>query len=481
MKKPLKLMNICVALLLTAALAAVLCLGGRYSLPTRFYFPEGSRILEVELSQEPQDIVELTEYTLDDDGQLLLELKALKAGSTDAQFRCSVETPGGGSTLNVMTTHFRVNSLGCMMEYGYRMNFNGYELVILCLTLIQLLILGFMLWSFLRQYREGSFSYSMVACGGIAIFTGTFLAFSVYKMLNHVVYSFGEYVYLLDSIGRILLLGLAPLMLLMAGFLALSNVWLIRHEGFRPVNALGIVFALLWLAATALTLGYNYLPLSGGLGQLGRACLTYVLCYFECMFLSTALCAYLAARFQPPMDKDYIIILGCCIRKDGSLTPLLRGRVESALDFASRQLQSTGKQAVFVPSGGRGPDEIISEGEAMERYLLERGIPAERILREDRSVNTLENMSCSKAVMESAGGLEGKRIAFATTNYHVFRGYILARKCGFEAQGISAKTKTYFYPNAYLREFVGLLVDQKYRHIAYILMILLFFLPFTVF
>ena len=68
------------------------------------------------------------------------------------------------------------------------------------------------------------------------------------------------------------------------------------------------------------------------------------------------------------------------------------------------------------------------------------------------------------------------KIAFSTTNYHVFRGYILSRKCGFDAKGISAPTKTYFYPNAFLREFVGLLVDQRYRHLAYIVLTVVFFL-----
>ena len=70
---------------------------------------------------------------------------------------------------------------------------------------------------------------------------------------------------------------------------------------------------------------------------------------------------------------------------------------------------------------------------------------------------------------------EGK-IAFSTTNFHVFRGCILARKCGFEAQGISAKTKLYFYLNAFLREFVGLLVDRLWQNLVCVLLTVLFFI-----
>ena len=108
----------------------------------------------------------------------------------------------------------------------------------------------------------------------------------------------------------------------------------------------------------------------------------------------------------------------------------------------------------------------------MKNYLLSIGIPPEQIVCEDKSVNTMQNMQFSKDVIEShGGGIENKKIAFATTNYHVFRGYILARKNGFEAKGISAKTKAYFYFNAFLREFIGVLWEKKIQHILFAAMI----------
>ncbi len=112
----------------------------------------------------------------------------------------------------------------------------------------------------------------------------------------------------------------------------------------------------------------------------------------------------------------------------------------------------------------------------MERYLCEKGVPKERILREDKSVNTYQNMQFSKNVIEkNCGDVTDKRISFATTNYHIFRGYILAKKNGFYADGISAKTKMYFYPNAFLREFAGLLMDRKWNNLAVVIIIVLFF------
>ena len=71
-------------------------------------------------------------------------------------------------------------------------------------------------------------------------------------------------------------------------------------------------------------------------------------------------------------------------------------------------------------------------------------------------------MSFSKEKIAEAGGLEGK-IAYSTTNYHVFRSGIKARQAGLEAVGMGASTKWYFWPNAAVREFVGLLTEHKLK------------------
>lgn len=157
-----------------------------------------------------------------------------------------------------------------------------------------------------------------------------------------------------------------------------------------------------------------------------------------------------------------VYILGCGIRKDGNLLPLLKGRVDKAIEFYNKQLEATGKKAVFVPSGGQGSDEIISEGEAMKRYLIENGIPEEQIIPETRSTNTLQNMKFSKELI----GNSNANVAFSTTNYHVFRSGIFAGQAGLKAEGMGSKTKWYFWPNAFIREFVGLLVSQKKKVIA---------------
>ena len=66
-----------------------------------------------------------------------------------------------------------------------------------------------------------------------------------------------------------------------------------------------------------------------------------------------------------------------------------------------------------------------------------------------------------KIIEGDAEDISKTNIAFSTTNYHVLRGYTLAQRLGMKVSGLSTKTKKYFYPNAFLREFVGLLVEQK--------------------
>ena len=121
------------------------------------------------------------------------------------------------------------------------------------------------------------------------------------------------------------------------------------------------------------------------------------------MLFSTMICAVLSTRYRPPYDKEYIIILGCAIRRDGTPTPLLRGRIDRAVAFEREQFMKSGRHAYFVPSGGQGSDEVISEAESMKRYLIEQGIPEEQIIKEDKSVNTLQNFEFSKKVIGEHG------------------------------------------------------------------------------
>lgn len=483
MDKRFLILNIAVIAVIVFTSIYVWSVGDDYTLHTHV-FPENESTDKVVVNVKNDDVVEFVNVRTEK-GELVADFRSDSRGETDVLISYSI----GDSQIDPMVFHLEVNEFDTIIDHTLGdIRFNGDKVVIISIIALLALAEAMMLWMYIDYRKQGKFSYTMIACGGISIFNAILLAYVIYYLINMPNLSIGYFLMLATNAGTIMLVILFPLMLLLSILLAISNIWLMKHEGYRPVNALGILFAVIWFLGTLGTLGVYYIPYDnfneGGYTYLAHYLVTlvlvYIIGYLECMFLSTVACSFLATKYKAPMDRDYIIILGCAIRRDGSLTPLLKGRVDSAVAFERMQYRETGKHAVFVPSGGQGADEVISEGEAMENYLKSIGIPEESIVREDKSTNTMENLKLSKEIIDGMSDGEEKKIAFATSGYHVFRGYIMARKNEMEdAKGIAAKTKFYFFPNAFLREFVGLLVDQKWKHIIFALTIVALFVTLT--
>ena len=133
------------------------------------------------------------------------------------------------------------------------------------------------------------------------------------------------------------------------------------------------------------------------------------------------------------------------------------------------QKEKSGRDIVFVPSGGKEIDEPVAEAEAIRRYLLENGVPESSILPETRSTDTRENIIfSSELIREHSNGREDVRTAFSTTNYHVFRTGLTAESLGLRMEGIGSPTKRYFWINAFVREFIATMVSERRKHAAVI-------------
>ena len=198
-------------------------------------------------------------------------------------------------------------------------------------------------------------------------------------------------------------------------------------------------------------------------------CINATLAYLYTLIIATLYCNIRAGNHIPSFDKDFIIIMGSKIRDDGSLTPLLKGRVDRAIEFGKMQYENTKKKIVYIPSGGRGSDESIEEAKAIKNYLLKKGVSEKQIIIEDKSTSTIENLAFSKKKIDKIN--KDARISFSTTNFHVFRSGVLANNQGIECEGIGSKTKWYFYTNALIREFVANIVQERKSHIILIVMI----------
>ena len=159
-----------------------------------------------------------------------------------------------------------------------------------------------------------------------------------------------------------------------------------------------------------------------------------------------------AARRADEVDADALIVLGAAVHGD-RVTWVLSNRLDAAADYLE-----THPDTICVVTGGQGDGESVSEASAMKKYLVERkGIAPDRIIEEDKAENTRENFAFSKALIDELRGEEAK-IAFVTTDFHVFRAGRVAEKAGITATGIAAPDVWYIRLNNFLRESVGIVV-----------------------
>ena len=95
----------------------------------------------------------------------------------------------------------------------------------------------------------------------------------------------------------------------------------------------------------------------------------------------------------------------------------------------------------------------------MAAWLVERGFPADRLLLEDQSRTTEENLVFSKAIIDDLR--PGARVTVVTSDFHAFRAALLARRLGIRGQVTGARVAGYYRPSALLREFAA--VFLRYR------------------
>lgn len=235
---------------------------------------------------------------------------------------------------------------------------------------------------------------------------------------------------------------------------------LMRKEGRRFSNYLTLIFGICLLLWTIISIVEPSRFLSAKLQPLSQGMFFIVLYLF--VNLSNFLTAYFLYQFnRPKYNQDFIIVLGSGLIND-KVPPLLASRINKAIDFYWKQA-AVASPPTIIFSGGQGPDENLPEAEAMQIYAVEKGIPVEHTMQEDRSVNTYQNLLFSKKIMESLKENNYNSI-FTTNNFHLFRAGLFARQAGLTSQGIGSKTAFYYWPNAMIREYIAVVVMNRRRH-----------------
>lgn len=162
----------------------------------------------------------------------------------------------------------------------------------------------------------------------------------------------------------------------------------------------------------------------------------------------------LVTAFQEPSDEgyDYMIVLGAGLLGDRiSLT--LRYRLDVAYAYLVEH-----PEVIVVVSGGQGPGENMTEAEAMANYLIDHGIDSDRIINEDQSTSTRENIAYSYEIFETLG-LEEPEVLVVSSRFHLLRAIRIAKESGHDVDAIGSRTLVYLVPNYYFREMFAVVVE----------------------
>lgn len=145
---------------------------------------------------------------------------------------------------------------------------------------------------------------------------------------------------------------------------------------------------------------------------------------------------------------EYIVVLGAGLRAGNQITMTLKDRLDAAIEVSS-------PNSYIVVSGGKGNDEKISEAEAMEKYLLDCGIDKNRIIKEDQSKDTAENLRFSKEKIQKSSkkDIDLVNVKIVTTDFHACRAAFIAKKNNYKNFTVyTSKSLTYLIPIYYSRE-----------------------------
>ena len=255
-------------------------------------------------------------------------------------------------------------------------------------------------------------------------------------------------------------------LLLVPLFLIWNGVITIRKEGVSLTHLLSLALGLIvgFGEVATLVLYFRKLanyssdkqPLIGFNINTLMLIISVSVIYLSISFLMFMIYSIFLMLIPHKRDFDYVIIHGAGLSGGERLTKLLADRVDKAMLIYRKDPTPP----YLIPSGGRGDDEKISEAEAMKRYMIEKGIPEDHILAEDRSATTFENIANSKKIIEERGGRH--YTALVTSNYHVYRALRYCKKVGLQCTGIGSHVAFYYWPSALIREYIAVHAEKKH-------------------
>ena len=165
------------------------------------------------------------------------------------------------------------------------------------------------------------------------------------------------------------------------------------------------------------------------------------------------ICSHVISGMKSPGKKnlDYVVVLGAHVKGDVP-SKALELRLKAALKYARENEDTT-----LILSGGQGSGEDITEAKCMENYLTAHGIPEERLVLEEKSTRTKENLKFS----DDLTGCGKKNTGILSNNFHVYRAVGLAKKLGYEhPYGLAAPSDPIMQVHYVVREVAALIKEM---------------------
>jgi len=175
--------------------------------------------------------------------------------------------------------------------------------------------------------------------------------------------------------------------------------------------------------------------------------MTIMICMMLISFIIVQALIVMDGRYKPIGEVDYVIVLGARLYGDIP-SPSLTERLKAATVYLKEN-----EEVKVIVSGGQGIDEDIPEAHAMKKYLLDNHINSDRIIQEDRSTTTFENLSMSLDKVKKTDSRENLRFLIVTNKYHIFRSKFLAKRLGIIPEGLPAKIPPTVIIQSYIREY----------------------------
>ena len=225
-------------------------------------------------------------------------------------------------------------------------------------------------------------------------------------------------------------------------------------------------FIALCASVTAMLLNFNVgILLAWGLSALLVLC-GFLLCKRRLrglnitiavlLSLLTVFCIFIGisgAVANVSYSEDAVIVLGAGIKGE-EVGNTLRLRLDCAVSYYRKNPDTT-----IIVSGGQGPEEDITEAQAMAQYLIKNGVPQSSIIKEEQSASTHENFEYSKKLLDDKFG-NNCEVAIITSRFHIYRATLIAREVGYvNITHLGAAVPWYAIPSSYLRECAAILSE----------------------